>query len=603
MPIPQFAAGETLTAPKLQQLGDDLAYTPALDAASNDPTLGSGVTSTGFVWINGQQVDVYFTIPFGSGSTAGAGIYEVSLPTGFPPAAYMTPGMAVGTVSLEDNGGNLRAGVAMLNATNTAFRIKDTQTNAFVANATPWAWASGYQITGRVSYLTDFTGGVTAPDPVTAPINQPWPIDTFTLPGVVPTGGGVEYTIRSGAESLTDWNNALASMNATGGNVVRFLPGQHNGEYRVRGDRIAGGPPNAEAGVAGNHNVITADAGAIITGVQQGASFAFPAISIEAILHWDVIGVTIDGSDFSGIRFMHSGGTSGSRARIQGNTVRNCEHTHIKVRGWFEGGYEPSEFIDVTGNVLDGGSRSRTSPEFAEGFYAGTGHSPPDDDEWVDLTNNVLFAKNLVMGMPSDSLELKTGCNLITIEDNVFHSAALVAGTGGTSIPVGHITLVYANTARPGGDVAVNNVFRRNRLYGLTQASGTVRAPIVVGRGGTDVYSNIVWGCEAAAACHLDSGAGGMGTGNINVDGNTSDGTFVSNVDGYGSLVQSNNIPDQHSVSFVGPTTDDANNSSQGAGSGFAITSGAGTGTGSGRNDATDTAPNSPPDPGALAVV
>lgn len=600
MPIPQFVAGEALAATKLQQLGLDDTYTPALEATTANPTLGSNPIQTGQVWINGQGIDIFFRITFGTSPTAGSGDYEITLPSLYPPSPAMPLDIAVGTCTLtDDSTSTQRVGVLYMDPTNTKLRIRDTATQAKATNSNPWAWAAGDTIAGHARIFSDYEGGVGDPDPPAFPINQPWPIDTFVTPTVSLGAGGVEYLIRPGANSLPDWNAALAAMNGTGGNVIRFEAGQHNGEYRVRGTLIAGG--SAPNGVPGNHNILTGDAGHVITGVQQGG-FAFPAIDVAAASHWDCIGLNIDGSDFAGIRYEYAPGTAASRVRIMGCTITNAEHATLQIQGWFEGSYQPTEYFDVDGCVLSGGTRVRAVPEFNEGIYLGLGFSDPPP-EWVDNTGNGSVRRTIVTGVHSDSIELKTEVEDMVVEDNIFASSALAEGSGGTSIPVAHCTLVYANTARPGGDVAVNNVFRRNRCYDLTQDAGAVRPPILVGRGGTDIYSNIVWDCEATHAVAIDSGAGGMGTGTINVDGNTADVTTVSNIDAYGSLTTDNNIPDDFAASFVGPTTGTADADAQGPGSGFAITTEQGNGNGAGRNDATDTAPNSPLDPGALAVV
>lgn len=430
-------------------------------------------------------------------------------------------------------------------------------------------------------------------------INEPWPIDTFVVPTVTTGTNGVEYTIDP-ATSKADWNAALAAIAADtnrGGHVIRFLAGIHDdgGGYRVRGDTPAGG--GNYHGATGNHNTVTCDPGAI---VKNTVDFN-PIIDIAAVDYWNVIGCNLDTCDqFAGIRVMAAQGDASSRLQIVGNTITNTEHACIAVQGWFASPYRVSRYVDVVGNVMDSGSRARANPEFNEGIYIGTGAT-----EWVDLTSDILVAKNVIDAVESDSIELKTGTTElgpIVIEDNVIRHARLVAGTGGTSIPVGHITLIYANTTRSGGDIAVDVTVRRNRIYDMDQVSGSVRGPIVVGRGGCEVYSNIVWDCQAAEAVHIDSGAGGMGTGTILVEFNTSDKTLVVNTDSYGSLTQQWNIPDQAAATFVGPTTGTADQG-QGEGSGFAITSLQGTASGTAPNDCTDTAANSPPDPGALAVV
>ncbi len=594
MVIPRFNPGERLSAAKLQQLGDTGTYLSLLTAAAANPDLGIGGIANGTWWINGQQVTVWFSIVFGSSADAGNGEYFIALPPGYPPASSMPANCGVGVFNVQDSStGGERVAIASLDPNHTHIRMRMPDNQAKLTQGVPWTWASGDRLAGFVSYLTDFQGGAPEEVDLNFPIHQPWPIDTFIVPTVSVGSGGSEYVVRSGANSEPDFYAALSAMNSGGGNVIRFASGQHNGVYRVRGGKKPTGSP-APNGVFGNHNTITSDPGAVITGVGDTTT---PALDVSAADHWNIIGNTVFGADFSGIRYQYSSGASGSPNLAVGNTIIDCDHYGMKARGWFDDAAASSSYIDFIGNYVDGGTHVSGTPEFREGIYCGSGNA-----EWEDDTNHINIQKNWITRAQADSIEMKPGTDHYLIEDNLIWESAIVAGSGGTSIPTGHITLHYANSAEPGGDTAKTGVVRRNRLYSLSNDSGTTRPPILVGRGGIEVYSNIVWGCESATAVHVETGSGGMGTGTVTIDGNTSDGTVVNNVAGYGSVTTGNNVPDDVAASFAGPVTGSADQG-QGPGSGFALADSQGTGTAPGRNDATDTAPNSPPDPGALAVV
>jgi hypothetical protein len=69
-----FYPGETLSAAKLQQLGANGTYTPALHGSVTNPTLGSGSQALGWWAQNGQCVDLWWQFIFGSsGVNPGSG--------------------------------------------------------------------------------------------------------------------------------------------------------------------------------------------------------------------------------------------------------------------------------------------------------------------------------------------------------------------------------------------------------------------------------------------------------------------------------------------------------------------------------------------------
>ena len=158
MPIPQFLPGQTLPAAVLQQLGNDDSYTPDLLATTTDPTLGTNPTQIGLIWLNGQKVDVYFEIVFGTGAAAGSGNYRVALPGAYPFAASNV-NFAIGTARFLDQSGSLeRLGIVIADTASGTVEFRNTIDAAPITNAAPWTWADTDILNGHFSYLTDFGG-------------------------------------------------------------------------------------------------------------------------------------------------------------------------------------------------------------------------------------------------------------------------------------------------------------------------------------------------------------------------------------------------------------------------------------------------------------
>lgn len=393
-----------------------------------------------------------------------------------------------------------------------------------------------------------------------------FPIDLFQLPDVEPMDGAEEYYIRPTTQTATDLQNAFAAMNGRGGNVIRFLEGPHEIEARARGEMM-GGLSWAKDGADGRENTFTGDPGHSIRAVQTGDQ-AFPAIDLAAVRFWGAIGLNIIGSDQAGIRVQTGAGSKDHPLRIWGNRIDDCASAAIAAQAWWRAPFTPSAHVDIRGNEITGGAGPR--PELREGIYVGTGFNPrAGHPEWVDKTSNVTIACNRISGVGSDAIEIKTGVTDFVIEHNEIFDIELARGTEDTSIPVGFLSVIYANTLRPGGDQPVRGIVRGNRLWNLTQAHGdTPRPPILIGRGGVQCYSNIVWDCEAPAAIQLRSGNGGMGVGEILVANNSSDGPVVDNFAGYDDLVERDNNSNDGTVQMVGPLHGTADNG-WGPGSGF----------------------------------
>lgn len=403
-----------------------------------------------------------------------------------------------------------------------------------------------------------------------------------------PTDGGRLFDIRPGADSLNDWNFAIDAMGNGGGNVVRFLPGVHPAEYRVRGDNIVG--PNASAplgknGVSGNHNWAFGLPGHEIQASQTiDPVFAYPAVSIEAVNYWNVVKMNITASDFYGIRLALSQNDPASPSIVGWNNISGTNHGGIKIRGWFNpiGGdtqnYGESSHVEVLCNDIGGPAAGTPEAlEFREAIYLGAYGGQAPIPNWVDSTNNVRIAYNDLHDMNSDLVDLKTGTYLIVVEDNLGHDNVLAPGSNSTSFPVGHFTGQWANEPPPVGHPGADprTIFRRNRLWNLSSAGSPVRYPIALGYGTQTAEANIGWGNEAdhlvAVTSSFSAGSFGSGTKTIRCNG-SDDSAYVIDPGGFGFPVSTSiagNTPNDGAIQVIGPVTGTAD-AGEGPGSGFA---------------------------------
>ena len=156
MPNPLFLPGETIAAAKLQQLGNEGIFTPTLTAVTTNPTLGTSPTQTALVWLNGQMVNIWFTIIFGTGMTAGSGAYQVPLPTAYPiiAGAYNT-GVGTGRV-YDSSGATGRITSLQIDPATQKIIMYDSTNGNAITNAAPWTFAANDEVHGHVAYITDF---------------------------------------------------------------------------------------------------------------------------------------------------------------------------------------------------------------------------------------------------------------------------------------------------------------------------------------------------------------------------------------------------------------------------------------------------------------
>lgn len=138
-----------------RELEDHLAYpwqdyTPAIDAVTTDPTMGTDASLTGRYARHGRTVVGWATILFGTaGAAAGTGEYAITLPVA--PQGFAR---VIGSVYLLDNSApTLRTGVLYLRAsTTTAVIVLDAVAGATVTDSVPWTWANNDSIAVNFTY-------------------------------------------------------------------------------------------------------------------------------------------------------------------------------------------------------------------------------------------------------------------------------------------------------------------------------------------------------------------------------------------------------------------------------------------------------------------
>lgn len=158
-----FRPGQTLSDDEIQDLGLQGTYTPALQATTTSPTLGTAAVQLGDWELNAGMVQVGFTIQFGTaGTAAGSGTYRVTLPSGFGIDADWQDNRAVGTVWISDSSaGATGFYVAVLRTSSSSPDTVVMATTEFpqraVTNAIPMTWAANDYLRGSFRYKTDFT--------------------------------------------------------------------------------------------------------------------------------------------------------------------------------------------------------------------------------------------------------------------------------------------------------------------------------------------------------------------------------------------------------------------------------------------------------------
>lgn len=157
-----FLAGQTLPAADMRALAVFDSYIPDLTATTTDPELGSFGVAEGTFYATGLWVEVFVTIQFASGASAGSGTYRISTPPGFlVHSMYMdTSTPTLGLVRLRDDGApdeDVWAWSAISGGDGTAVEIRslDAPNAQVVSSSNPWTWAAGDRIRGSFRYIAE----------------------------------------------------------------------------------------------------------------------------------------------------------------------------------------------------------------------------------------------------------------------------------------------------------------------------------------------------------------------------------------------------------------------------------------------------------------
>lgn len=128
------------------------SWTPALTAATTNPTLGTGSSVDGRYFQIGKLVIASFTIQFGtSGFSAGSGEYRVSLPVAAD-TTNLTAGAPMGFAS----GFNPKGAYSAMRVSSTTVRFWIETAGTYLSSTTSGGgadtWGSGSQLWGVLTY-------------------------------------------------------------------------------------------------------------------------------------------------------------------------------------------------------------------------------------------------------------------------------------------------------------------------------------------------------------------------------------------------------------------------------------------------------------------
>jgi len=123
-------------------------YTPALTASTTNPTMGSSPTLVGRYQRHGGMMHAWGRIAFGTGMTAGSGVYNVSIPAA---AEGSVSELVEGSGILYDSSANDR-NVMVPYGSGSTFLMMSEGNLVVVTNAVPWVWAAADVILWNVHY-------------------------------------------------------------------------------------------------------------------------------------------------------------------------------------------------------------------------------------------------------------------------------------------------------------------------------------------------------------------------------------------------------------------------------------------------------------------
>lgn len=132
-------------------------YTPTLTASSSNPTLGSGSSVEGGWTRIGRTIFGRAQIVFGtSGTAAGSGTYQISIPVAPEPSTSLALGRMVGHGYVFDSStGNIRIVVCRVNTSGTHLEMIPEASATAITEAIPWAWAASDRFHVAFQYEAD----------------------------------------------------------------------------------------------------------------------------------------------------------------------------------------------------------------------------------------------------------------------------------------------------------------------------------------------------------------------------------------------------------------------------------------------------------------
>lgn len=408
-----------------------------------------------------------------------------------------------------------------------------------------------------------------------------------------PSGGGQIFEVRPGTDSQSDFDAIPAQMNSTGGNVVRFLPGNHDGYYHFRGSAHDPGP--WPSGVPGNHNCVDGT-GANITGINATTA---ASIDFKGNKYWDAHNLTITGGQFA-LRLMSAGGDASSPVRISNISASGTRDARIVFQAWFSDQTVPTQYVDASCLTVFGpNGMGNPNPQYSEGVYIGHG-SPMD----VDRTNNINIDGLHAYNLTSDAVDIKSAAHDITVRNYYIHDIDLNHFDPGGDTPTGAISVWSSNGGAVAG-VTPNISIEDGVIHSISGLNATFHHPISIGIDGVSVDTAIIWDHTSSSPIKVRPFS--------NVYGSTVDlrcitapeGVLLDLFDPDGTninVVETCNIDSANvlGTNFAGPTTGTAD-AGYGPGSGFIPFEGTAPACSGGCNEDLADCPSSPNVAGAWA--
>ena len=389
----------------------------------------------------------------------------------------------------------------------------------------------------------------------------------------LPSGFGQLYEIRPGTFSQSDWDQAIDAMGTGGGNVIKFLPGDHTGYYDVKGQN---GDPS---GIQNSHNCITSDPGAVIHGIEStninDSSTFIPAIDLVNVRYWDVVNLTIVGGVF-GLRMQASGGDPNDYAVVANIDISETQFARLVFQAYEADHTQVSSYINVYDFDLHTGDPNETNFAWAsEGIYIGTASGV------IDETHDINFYYGEIYDLTADAIDIKPGVYNIYGQNLIIHDIDLnhVNPLNTNDRPVAGISIAdnggNLGTGWAGFGIDGSIQFDSVRMWNIIgDPSGLFGYPVHSGRDSVWLSNFIAWDYTSDAMARLRPTSTDLTQSSFSIacSTTTADKAIFTMFDPLGAspnVVNSWNLDSATTANFVGPTNGLAD-AGDGEGSGFA---------------------------------